>query len=109
MSIERDPIPQLVAQYRRLKAQVAATNREMDGVKGQLKPLVSELEGQKWQDDGGHAMMKTRKPSASYPSKAIESLAQTWAQSTDAVMKSCGEMLLTHRQEKSGYQYLEVK
>ena len=105
--LEDNPIPQLVAQYRKLKAQADYLNAQMNSIKLELVPIV-EAEG-KWTDDKGYARITERKPSVSYSNSAVESLAQAWCNSDDPVMKSCGEMLKAHRKESPGYTYLQVK
>ena len=105
--LEDNPIPQLVAQYRKLKAQRDAIDAQMSEVKAELEPIV-EAEG-KWTDKEGYARITERKPSVSYSNSAVESLTQAWCNSDDPVMKSCGEMLKVHRKESSGYTYLQVR
>ena len=105
--LDDNPVPLLVSQYRKLKAQADAIKSKMDDVKAKLVPIV-EAEG-KWTDKEGYARMTERRPSASYSDSAVESLAQAWCRSEDAVMRSCGEMLRQHRKEKSGYKYLQVR
>lgn len=107
MILKDNPIPQLVAQYRKLKAQRDAIDQQMSEVKAELEPAV-EAEG-KWTDKEGYARLTERKASVSYSNSAVESLADAWCKSEDAVMRSCGEMLQQHRKESPGYTYLQVK
>lgn len=103
-----NPIPELVARYRKLKAQSDAVKADMDSVKAELLPMV-EAQGGKWKDGDGYARLVEYKPSVSYDSKAVEALAEAWCKSDDAVMKSCGEMLQQHRKERSGYTSFQIK
>jgi len=107
--IEENPIPALVARYRKLKRQVAAVDKELGKVKQELALAVEAEDGQKWMDDNGYAKLVSRKPSVSFNSNAIDRLAQTWADSDDAIMQSCGQMLLSVRKVSDGYTYLQVK
>jgi hypothetical protein len=102
-----NPIPQLMSQYRKLKAQYDAIGQQMSGVKAKLEPIVEAVG--KWQDGDGYARMVERKASVSYSSSAVENLASAWCNSDDPVMKSCGEMLRQYRQEKPGSSYLQVR
>ena len=105
--LDDNPVPLLVSQYRKLKAQADAIKSKMDDVKAKLVPIV-EAEG-KWQDDKGYARIVERKASVSYNNGAVESLANAWCKSEDPVMRSCGEMLQGHRREKPGSTYLQVR
>jgi len=105
--LTNNPMPQLVALYRTLKAQKDAIDQQMSKVKADIVPIV-KAEG-KWKDDDGYAQMVVRKASASYSSSAVEDLAQAWRISDDPIMKSCGQMLWRCREEKPGSIYLQVK
>lgn len=104
-----NPIPALMVQYRKLKAQSDAIDAKMKAVKAQIRPAVEATLDEKWQDKDGYARMVTRKPSVSFDTKAVNNFAETWAESKDAIMQSCGEMLLQLREEKDGFTYLQVK
>lgn len=108
MELPDNPIPKLVAQYRVLKRQADALKSEMDSIRAELLPHVEAM-SEPWKDGDGYARVTLRLPSMSYESKAVNSLAETWANSDDPVMKSCGEMLLSGRKMRAGYSYLEVK
>lgn len=105
--LEDNPISQLVARYRKLKAQKDAIDAQMSKVKAELEPAV-EAEG-KWTDDEGYAQMVERKPSVSYDGKSVDKLMTAWCKSENPMMKSCGEMLKAHRQPKPGSRYLQIK
>ena len=102
-----NPMPQLMAVFRKLKAQKDAIDQQMSKVKADIVPIV-EAEG-KYKDDDGYAQMVTRKASVSYSNSAVEDLAQAWRISDDPIMKSCGQMLWRCREEKPGSTYLQVK
>lgn len=102
-----NPIPQLVAQYRKLKVQKDAIDQQMSKVKAKLE-LIVEAVG-KWADDEGYARMVERKPSVSYDGKSVDKLMQAWCKSDNPMMKSCGEMLKAHRKESPGSRYLQIK
>ena len=107
MILDENPIPQLVVRYRKLKTQRDAIDQQMSEVKAQLEPIVEAVG--KWQDGDGYARIVERNPSVSYSNSAVESLADAWCKSEDAVMRSCGEMLRQHRKENPGSTYLQVR
>jgi len=45
----------------------------------------------------------------SFETKAVNALAEAWQKSEDAVMQSCGEMLLAHRKQRDGYISFQIK
>lgn len=102
-------LPELVAQYRTLRAKIKDLEAETDAIRSTIQPLVKALPEQKWGDEDGYARMKHRAESFSYPSKAVDDLAQSWANSKDPIMQSCGEMLLKKRSPKPSTTYLEVR
>jgi len=103
-----NPIPSLIARYRKLKAQRDVVDGKMAVIKAELKPAV-EANSDKWTDDQGYARMITRKDSVSYPSADVDRLAETWAKSNTPAVQDCGNMLLVLRKQKAGYTYLQVK
>ena len=107
--LEENPIPSLVARCRKLDAQVKALQAKLKDVKAELEPIVEALPDRKWSDDAGYAAIISRASSISYDNKAVENLAQAWRLSEDSIMRSCGQMLVALRKEKSGYSYLQVK
>ena len=107
MILDENPIPGLVAEYRKLKAQRDAIDAELAEVKAKLEPIVEAVG--KWTDKDGYARIVQRNPSVSYSDSAVESLAEAWCISSDSVMRSCGEMLQQHRKEKDGYTYIQIK
>lgn len=106
--LDENPIPQLVARHRKLKERRDSLDEQIKDVKEELRPAI-EANGGKWQDQTGYARMVTRKDSVGFPSAAVNGFAESWSESDDPIMKSCGDMLLRVRQEKSGFSYLQVK
>ena len=106
--LESNPLPSLVARYRKLKAQRDKLDSEMTLLKDQLAPVV-EASGGKWNDDRGYVKMVQRKNSVTYSSSDVDRLAITWSESNDPIMQACGKMLLALRKPKAGYSYLQVK
>jgi hypothetical protein len=106
--LEPNPIPQLIARHRRLKAQRDALDKELKSVKAELMPAVEQAGG-KWEDDTGYARIVERRGSVNYPNDAVHNYATIWSQSGDPVMQSCGEMLTGVAKSKNGYSYLQVK
>jgi hypothetical protein len=106
--IETNPVPKLVAAYRKLKEQRNAIDDQISLVKNDLLPAV-EACGGKWTDAHGYARIIARSGSVSYPSADVDRLASTWAESEDPIMQACGKMLLDLRKEQAGYSYLQVK
>lgn len=107
MILDENPIPQLIARHRKLKAQRDVLDDKLKLVKAELAPMV-EANG-KWQDGQGYARMVERKAANSYPSASVDRLAITWSGSSDPIMQSCGNMLLDLRKSKAGYSYLQIK
>lgn len=106
---EEASMESLITQYRQLSQQVKDLEARKDELKSRIEPLVQATESRKWQDDDGHAMMKSRSESVSYPGKEVDNLVQSWTQSEDSIMKSCGQMLQNLRKVKSASEYLEIK
>ena len=100
-------IVELVSQYRELKTRANVLDSEMKRIKDEIEPLVKESGN--WQDREGYARITTTQPSMSFDAKAVGSLMKAWLLSDDAVMHSCGDLLMQYRQEKHGSTYLSVK
>lgn len=109
MTTDENPIPQVVARYRKLKVQKDAIDSAMNEVKAELRPLVEAADEQKWQDSDGYARIVVRSPSVSYSGGPVDALKTAWLKSKDAVMQSCGETLEQLRTVKAGSTYLQVK
>lgn len=107
MILPENPIPVLVAQYRKIKAQADAIKETLDKVRAELTILVEEKGN--WKDNEGYARMVERGASVSYDAKTLDVLAQEWTDSDDPVLNKCAQSLLRHRREKAGYSYLQVK
>jgi len=106
--VNENPIPALVARYRVMKAQSDAVKGDMNDLKAELEPLI-EAVGGKWKDKDGYARFTEYQPSVSFETKAVNALAEAWQKSEDAVMQSCGEMLLAHRKQRDGYTSFQIK
>ena len=109
MILPNNPIPELMARYRVLKQQADNLKAKMDALRLELEPLVERMEDQNWTDVEGYARFAVYNPSASFDNKAVDQLAQTWAESADAVMQSCGQMLLVLRRENLGRKSLQLR
>ncbi len=96
-----NPIPEKVAHYRKLKAQLDAIKVKMDALKAEIEPLVEATDGQKWTDGEGWARIVKRKPSVSYNNRALEALY--------ASVPEVAQVIAPHRKEKPGSSYLQVK
>ncbi len=105
--IDENPIPQLIARHRVLTRQKKAVEAEIATVRAELKPLV-EAHGE-YTDASGYARITVRKPWVSYDGKAVDKLALAWVKSEDAVMRSCGDMILVNRKPHDGSQSLQVR
>jgi hypothetical protein len=108
MTLDENPIPQMVAAYRKLKARRDSIDAEMKAIREELRPVV-EANGGKWEDRDGYARIVTCSESVTYPSKFVETLVTAWAMSEDTAVQTCADTLLVRRQEKAGYSYLQVK
>jgi len=106
---ENVTIEYLVGQYRAMTVQIKKIEAERKGLKSSIEMTVRALEGLKWKDTDGHAVIKTRRASVSYPGKEVDNLVKVWAESNDAIMQSCGQMLQNLRRESQKSEYLEVR
>ena len=103
-----EKIAELMIPYRKLKADAAVIQEDMDQIKSQIEPLVETIGG-KWQDDRGYAKQNTRKASVSYKSADVDKLVQSWLISQESHIRTCGEMMQAHRTTRKGTTYLQIK
>lgn len=104
-----EPIEYLVSEYRDLNKRGKEIESRKDEIKVLLEPIISGLEGSKWEDSDGHAMIKSRSASVSYSGKEVDNLVQAWLVSDDPIIASCGQMLKNLRQERQPSRYLEIR
>ena len=100
-------IKRLRDEYAALKERRDIAERGMDALKPLLLAHVNKHGD--WEEDGESVKLYTPGPRISYSSPEVENLVQAWLASDDPIMKSCGHMLWTHRQEKPGTPYVRVK
>jgi hypothetical protein len=100
--------PIWVARHRIISAQIKSLNVEKKELAGKIEEFLTR-QGEDFKDAEGYATIRRRKPSVSYPGREVDALVQSWTNSEDPIMRSCGEMLKAHRQEKPGYEYVYVK
>jgi hypothetical protein len=101
MILPENPIPEKVAQYRKLKGQIDALKAKQDALKAELYPLVEAQLGRKWTDSQGWARIVTRRESISYNNKALEALYESVPEIASAIGP--------HRKVKPGSAYLQIK
>jgi len=101
MILPTNPIPEKIAQYRKLKAQVDAIKEKMDALKADIEPLVEAQPERKWADGTGYVRIVTRQPSVSYNNKALEALYES--------VPEIKAVLAPHRKVKPGSTYLQIK
>ena len=106
--MEDNSIPQLIARYRVIKAQSDAVKAALSDLKAEIEPLI-EAAGGKWKDKDGYARFTEYRPSVSFETKAVNILVETWCESDDPVMRSCGVMLKAYRKERNGYTSFQIK
>jgi len=96
-----NPIPSLVARYRKLKAQESSLKSRLKDIENELSPLVEASAGHKWTDSQGWVRIVQQRPSVSYDQKAL-----------DALYKSVPEIrtaLEPHRKVTPSSTYLQIK
>jgi len=85
--------------------------KEIDGKirseKARLQKLL-EIQGD-YEDKAGYAKIIVREPGVTFPAKQVAELAGAWAASEDAIMQSCGQMLLMLKGTRKGSRYVRVK
>ena len=98
-----------LADFRQLKKQKSAIDAKMKSITERLEPFLLTLPGKKYEDEEGHARFIIRKGYPTFAGSQVEKLANTWAVSTDPTLASCGQLLKTHRSQRPGYAYVQIK
>ena len=95
----------LVALYRGLKANADSLAAEMSTIRTAIQERVEMVP---YQDEQGHALMRERKASTSYPAKEITRVINVWVDSDVPEVRTCGEMLQSLGTDKPSTSYLEI-
>jgi len=101
MILPTDPVPRLVARYRKLKAQESSLKAKLKCVELELEPLVEAKVGRKWTDALGYARIVQQRKSVSYDQKALEVLYKS--------VPEIKAILAPHRKVSPGSTYLQIK
>ena len=96
----------LVTQYRELKANADSLAAEMGIIRNAIQERVEVCA---YQDERGHAMMRERKASTSYPAREITRVINVWVDSDVPEVRTCGEMLQSLGTDKPVTTYLEIR
>lgn len=100
-------IEKLLSSYRAFKESGDLLKLKMDAIKAELSPLI-EVHGN-FEDIRGYIRNATRKPSVTFTAARVNELAEVWLESNDDAVQLCGRSLMTHRKERSGSSFLQIK
>ena len=96
----------LVYRYRELKADADDLANKMSTYR---EAIQKRVEVEPYEDEQGHALMRERKASTSYPAKEITRVINVWVDSDVPEVRTCGEMLQSLGTDKPSTSYLEIR
>lgn len=82
-----------IAIYRRLKADGDKIESTLKEIKGLIAVNLEQIEGHKWEDDHGYAMIKQLSARVSYDRGKLDDYVKVWSLSDDPNVRACGELL----------------
>ena len=103
---EESIIAVLITEYREVKKQADALSSTMAELREKIQ---LQVEVQPYEDEVGHAKMRVRAASVSYPAAEVERVTDVWLNSEVPEIRTCGEMLRSLGKARPETTYLEIR
>ncbi len=103
-----EAIVSAIAEYLNLGDMIAHLKGRQDEIKAELQREMDTLETDQVDTAAGTARVITRAASVSFPAAPVYGLAKVWVASSDPILNQCGELLMTHKQDRPASSYVRI-
>lgn len=103
-----EAIVSAISEYLNLGDMIAHLKARQDEIKAELQREMDALETDQVDTATGTARVITRAASVSFPSLQVYGLAKVWVASSDPILSQCGELLMTHKQDRPASTYVRI-